>query len=1014
MHRVRRIAFSYIVVVTALTTCGMALDPKQPITSHLRRNFTVEDGLPDNVVNAIVQTHNGFLWVGTHGGLARFDGEHFTSIHFHGSASQGQIVHSLATTSDGDLWVGTDAGLERIPSAALDHFDPSLATLYQVGAGTSNEIICLHYSREGVLWVGTSQGLYRMDGDRFVPVIPQDSVSRIEEDSDGHLLIIAGQKFVEWNGARTISHPELQARLGVAAAQIFHVFQDRSRTTWYCTTKGVARQFGGAIKRVKGWASTPTSGSFRAYEDHQGNVWIAHASGLVRASVSGLEPLAPGLHARSIYADRDGNLWAGTNGDGLVLFKDRAIRMFTMADGLPSKVPMTVLVSHSGTLWVGNNCGGLSWFDGQRFHTYSEKDGLLNSCVWALAEDHNHDIWIGTWGGGLFRLHDGQFSQYSKPQGLPNEVVRSIAAARDGSLWIATTDGLSHMQNGGFRNYTTGDGLSSNRTLGVYQDRSGGIWAATNVGLDHLVGDRFVPISTTPELLSVEYGGLAEDAFGDLFALSDTKGIAHIEGGRLVSVYEAIGLLGMVDSKGHDLWFSGRKGIYRIAAASLQQAELDHDSPLDYSSFGRADGLNTAECSVGAPDIAITPDGKLWVATVDGLAMLNLQNLPHSNRKPAIFVEEVTVGRKKELAGQKLVLPPDTHHVELHFDAVDLTSPEKIRLQYRLDSVEGVWLDADSTRTAIYTSIPIGSHSFHVRASNSEGMWDRTGIVYGITQQPFFYQTIWFRIASLCFLLLLLWTFYQLRLQQVQRQFNIDLGARVNERTRIARELHDTLLQNFQGLMLRFQTVDEMLPARPMDAKKALEGALDRADQAISEGRDAITDIRTSTLTGHDLAKSMTELMTQLSEELAAGNGSSVTFRVLVEGVPRTLRPSLQDEVCRIARESLRNAFRHAQARNIETEITYGESLRLRFRDDGKGIDPSVVEHGGRSGHWGLPGMRERAKQIGAQLEVWSELGAGTEVELSIPGSIAYEVSSARTRFRLFRKGTEQGHEHRS
>jgi signal transduction histidine kinase len=260
----------------------------------------------------------------------------------------------------------------------------------------------------------------------------------------------------------------------------------------------------------------------------------------------------------------------------------------------------------------------------------------------------------------------------------------------------------------------------------------------------------------------------------------------------------------------------------------------------------------------------------------------------------------------------------------------------------------------------------------------------------------------------------LLWALYQFRLQQLQRQFNMTLEARVSERTRIARELHDTLLQSFQGLLLRFQTVDEMLPARPMDAKKVIVAALERAAQAISEGRDAITHIRATALASHDLAKSITALMTNLNEELAEGNRGSVTFRMLVEGAPRTVRPALQGEVYRIARESLGNAFRHAQARHIETEITYGESLRLRFRDDGKGIDPSVVEYGGRPGHWGLPGIRERARQIGAQLEVWSELGAGTEVELSIPGSIAYEVFPTRARFRIFRKRMEQDHEHRS
>jgi signal transduction histidine kinase len=279
---------------------------------------------------------------------------------------------------------------------------------------------------------------------------------------------------------------------------------------------------------------------------------------------------------------------------------------------------------------------------------------------------------------------------------------------------------------------------------------------------------------------------------------------------------------------------------------------------------------------------------------------------------------------------------------------------------------------------------------------------------------PAWFQTVWFRTLCVVTFFLLLWCLYQMRLRQVRHQFNVSVEARVSERTRIARDLHDTLLQSFQGLMLCFQSVEEMLPARPMDAKKALEGALFRADQAIGEGRDSIRDIRTSTLASHDLAKSMTTLMTSLNEEFAEGNGGSATFRVLVEGAPRAVRPILQDEIYRIARESLRNAFRHSLAHNIETEITYGESLRLRFRDDGKGIDPSVVERGGRSGHWGLPGIRERATQIGAQLEVWSELGAGTEVELNIPGSLAYEGSPTRKGFQLFRKRTEQNREHRS
>jgi signal transduction histidine kinase len=341
--------------------------------------------------------------------------------------------------------------------------------------------------------------------------------------------------------------------------------------------------------------------------------------------------------------------------------------------------------------------------------------------------------------------------------------------------------------------------------------------------------------------------------------------------------------------------------------------------------------------------------------------------------------------------------------LEIDYTALSFMAPQKVRFRYKLEGRDAGWQEPGTRRQAFYTDLHPGKYLFRVIACNNDGLWNEEGATLDFSVAPAWYQTNWFRVACAATLLMLLYLLYQLRLRQLRHQFSIGLDARVNERTRIARELHDTLLQSFQGLMLRFQTVDEMLPARPMDAKKALEGALDRADQAISEGRDAITDIRASTLASRDLAKSITALMTNLSEELAAGNGRSVTFRVLVEGVPRAVRPTLQDEIYRIARESLRNAFRHAQARHIETEIMYGESLRLRFRDDGKGIDPSVVEHGGRSGHWGLPGIRERAKQIGAQLAVWSELGAGTEIELTIPGSIAYEAVP-HARFRLFHK----------
>jgi signal transduction histidine kinase len=379
-----------------------------------------------------------------------------------------------------------------------------------------------------------------------------------------------------------------------------------------------------------------------------------------------------------------------------------------------------------------------------------------------------------------------------------------------------------------------------------------------------------------------------------------------------------------------------------------------------------------------------------------------------------VHVETTKVDDKVVAQTGGIVLNHNVRNIEIDYAAFSLSIPERVLFRYKLEDFDTEWQKPGTRRQAFYNGLGPGKYKFRVMASNNDGVWNEEGETLDFSVPPAWYQTIWFRVSCVACFVLLLWALYQLRLRQLQGQFNMMLEARVGERTRIARELHDTLLQSFQGLMLRFQAVDEMLPARPMDAKKVLEGALDRGDQAISEGREAITHIRVPTLASPDLAKSIAELMTDLSEELDEGSRDSATFRVLVEGAPRTVRPTLLGEIYCIAQESLGNAFRHAQAQHIETEIIYGKSLRLRFRDDGRGIDPGVVEHGRRPGHWGLPGIRERAKQIGAQLEIWSELGVGTEIELSVPGSIAYEVFTTKGSFRIFPKRMEQDHEHRS
>jgi ligand-binding sensor domain-containing protein len=514
---------------------GHAVDPDQPATSYLRTTFTVEDGLSSNVVNAILQTRDGFLWIGTDAGLNRFDGTHFTPIYFRGpkSTSQG-IVSALAEGPDGDLWIGTSAGLVRVSRRAFDQFDRSLSVFYHPGESISDEITRLHVSRDGTLWVGTSAGLYRFVANQFKTVIPNAVINRIEESVDGHLHIVTNRGFVELDGTRVIEHPGLSHQLGIGPGAFFHVFQDRNGAIWFCTSMGLARRVNGSIERLQPYGPE-AHGVYGVYEDPQGNLWVEASTsaqstgGILRVSGTKLESLAPSIQVRAVSADREGNLWLGTNGEGLVRFKDRPIRMFTKADGLPNNVPMTVLSKRDGSLWVGNNCGGLSVFNGERFKTYDEKDGLSNSCVWALAEGKGGELWVGTWGGGLFRFAHNHFAQFTSPQGLAGDIVRAITVARDGSLWIATDGGLSHMLNKHFHNYTTADGLSSNRVVSVYQDRHGAIWVETSRGINRMTGDRFAPVLSPHEIFDPRYISLEEDSSGELYALSAPMGIDRIE-----------------------------------------------------------------------------------------------------------------------------------------------------------------------------------------------------------------------------------------------------------------------------------------------------------------------------------------------------------------------------------------------------------------------------------------------------------------------------------------------------
>jgi hypothetical protein len=588
-------------------------------------------------------------------------------------------------------------------------------------------------------------------------------------------------------------------------------------------------------------------------------------------------------------------------------------------------------------------------------------------------------------------LHDGLLTSYWSTPALPGDTVPGILSTHDGSVWIETPRGLARLRDGQLRTYTTADGLSEINVRYLLKDREGIFWVSTATGVDQLVGDRFSQAIGRPDPVV-----LGEDR-GNLY-IRFADGVSRFAGGKVAAAFPPFANANAMIVASNELWLAGHDGIARTTAEAMKRWEKNRGTPVDYAVFTRADGMRSAECTDAGmgPHLAITPDGRLWVATLQGVAMIDLPRLPRDPNKPLVYLRDAMVGRRSQRPGDRLVLPPGNSHLELAFEPVELSAPHRIRLQYKLDGVDEDWLDAPPSHVATYSGMSPGAHTFHIRATNRDGDWDLAGITYQLMQRPFVYQTAWFQALAAAAFLGMLCGLYWRRMRQVAHEFNVRLEERVIERTRIARELHDTLLQSFQGLMLRLQVVDDLLPEGK--AKTQLEQTLQRADLAITEGRTAVYDLRSSTTTTNDLA----EAMRALGEELSTPD--SAAFRLEVDGFHRDLHPIVRDETYRLAREALRNAFGHAAARQIEAELTYGErALQVRIPDDGKGIPTELLEKG-RRGHYGLCGMRERARQIGGKLEIWSRPGAGTEIDLRVAASIAYRVASGRRLFRFFRR----------
>jgi signal transduction histidine kinase len=566
------------------------------------------------------------------------------------------------------------------------------------------------------------------------------------------------------------------------------------------------------------------------------------------------------------------------------------------------------------------------------------------------------------------RLADGKIIEQVSWQKIGGGPGSGLVPDQDGGVWTGLiSGGIAYWRAGQIRNLPLSeDQAGSPRVLELRPDRDGSLWAATENGLYRITNGRVAALTTANGLPCNAVHWIIED---DL------------------SSY----------------WLYTRCGLLRIARSELAAWTADPKRTIQATTFDVADGIRPVAVLKGfRPSVTKSSDGKIWFLNGDVISVLDPSRIRINTLPPPVRIEQMVADHKiywRNSTGDAVIsnlrLPARIRDLQIDYTALSLVAPEKVHFKYKLEGQDQDWKEVINDRQAQYTNLPPRHYRFRVIACNNSGIWNEQGDVLDFSIAPAFYQTNWFRALCAAVFLALLWAAYHLRVRQLHQQFELTLEARVGERTRIARELHDTLLQSFHGLLLRFQTVSQLLPEHT-EAKQKLDSAIEQAADAITEGRDAVQGLRASTVQSNDLALAISTL----GEDLAAdpSNHRSAAFRVAVEGEARNLHPILRDEIYKIAAESLRNAFRHAQARKVEVEIRYDdEQFRLRVRDDGKGIDPAVFSGKGSEGHYGLHGMRERATLSGGKLAVWSEVDLGTEVELCIPASAAYATSRRRS-----------------
>jgi len=1007
------------------------LAPDKDVLRYGHAVFRTENGLPQNTVRAILQTRDGYLWLATDEGLARFDGQRFTVFDKQNTdAIKSNNIQVLHEDRQGSLWIGTDGGLVR--------FQDQRFTAFSTKDGLAQDNIgAICEDASGGLWIGTPAGLCEFKGNNHFAVyttqqgLPSNSVGALYADRDNTVWISTPGGLGRLSGSSITAYT---TRDGLPGGSVGAICQSRDGDFWFGASGGLARFKDGKFTLLTTREGLPNNIVWSIREDRDGSLWVGTDGGLSRLKDGAFRTFttADGLCDNcilSIHPDRDGNIWLGTPG-GVSRVAHGKISAYAAKDGLSNNVVLSVYEDREGSVWVGTE-GGLNVFKDTKLITYTSRDGLADDMIWTVCQGRDGSLWIGSQSGGLNRVKDGKFTAYSVNDGLPSNTVRALCEDHEGALWIGGPKGLGCFKNGRFTTYTIQDGLSSNAVWSIHEDASANLWIGTLGGLTQMHDGKFTIYTSSDGLSDDAILSLASTSDGSLWVGTRSGGLSHLKDGQFTTYSVSDGLsdnniraiyedkdgalwigtrrggldrfkdgrfsactakdglfddcvFQIIEDRKGELWMSCAKGIFRASRQELNDFAEGKLRAITSTSYGAADGMENRECNGGQPAGCLSTDGKLWFATVKGVATIDPGNIKTNQELPPVAIEQVVVDNQPlgptalatAIAPANLParteLPSRVSRLEFQYVGLSFVAPEKVRYQYKLEGFEKQWIDAGARRVATYTSIPPGNYTFRVRACNNDGVWNEAGAAFDFHLQPHFYQTYWFYVALAAAAGLIAWSLYRLRLNQVEGRFSAVLA----ERGRMAREIHDTLAQGFVGISLQLQAVEKVLSDSPQTARQHLQLAQTMAEASLTEASRTVWDLRAKALESGDLAAALRDAAQKLTK------GTSVEARFKVTGDPYRLPGVIENHLLRIGQEAITNAMKHARPQTIAVEISFDSNqTRLRVSDDGCGFDARA---GSPNGHFGLVGMRERVGQIKGNLAVNSRPGEGTEILVTV------------------------------